>query len=101
MVCDAGKGKAKARFPFQCPSRVPRQQIDPCSAKRIEPLACGKRNEDHLRAVVEDRAGNGAAEIDVETGPVASITHLGKPEQSFAYSTLNDTTLPDALQSSG
>ena len=60
-----------------------------------------KRHERHLRAVVEDRAGDRAAEVDVEAGPFALAVLLREPEQAFADAALHDTALLDGLEGSG
>ena len=55
----------------QRPRRIARQHVDFARLQRGEPILGRQRHEFDLAGIVEDRGGDGAAEIDVEAGPVA------------------------------
>ena len=71
VVVDAGEVEAERGVARQRPGRVARQDVDLARLQRGEALLRGERHVLDLLGVAEDRRGDGAADVDVEAGPLA------------------------------
>jgi hypothetical protein len=101
MIGHAGEGEAEAHLTFQRPGRIARKQVDGAGAQGVEALARRERNEGDLRRIVEDRAGDGTAEVDVEARPFALRVLLGEAEQPLADAALQGAALLDGVERAG
>ena len=66
--------------------------------KRLETLRGIERNIGHLIGVVEDRGGDGAAEIDIESAPLSRGVVIGESRQALADAAGERTFLFDGVQ---
>ena len=71
VVGDAGEVQAERGIARQRPGGVARQHVDLARLQRGEALLRVQRHELDLGAVTQHGGGNGAADVDVQTGPVA------------------------------
>ena len=77
-VVDGREVEAELRVARHGRGRVAGQHVHLARLERGEAVLGGERNEAHLGRVVEDGGRDGAAEIDVETGPVALGIRAGR-----------------------
>jgi len=71
VVIDCGEIDPELGVARHGPCGIARQHVDLARLQRGETVCGGQRHELDLGWVVKDRGGDGAAEIDVEAGPVA------------------------------
>ena len=68
---DGGEVEPERGVARQRPGRIARQHVDLAGLQGGEAILRGQRHELDLGRIVEDRRGDGAAKINVETGPIA------------------------------
>jgi len=81
-IIDTGEVEAERGVARAGPGGVAREHVDLARLQGGEAVLGGERHELDLLRIVENRRGDGAAEVDVETGPVAlgvGQAEAGKP----------------------
>ena len=80
------------------PGRIAGEHVDLARLQRGEAIRRGERNELDLGRIIEDRRRDGAAELDVEAGPVAFVVRIGEAGQALADSAIERAAILHRLE---
>ena len=98
VVIDGREIEAELGVARHRPGRVAGQHVHLARLERREAVLGGERDEADLGRVVEDRRRDGAAEIDVETGPVALRVRHAEAGEAGVRAAGQEALLLDAVQ---
>src|SRR6185369_4296795 len=95
---DAGEDHALRRVAGERPGGVARENVDLARLQRGEPLLRAGRLELHFVGVAEDGGGDGAANVDVDTGPAALAVGDGEAGEARVDSANQRAALLDGVE---
>src|SRR6185312_6729871 len=98
VIVDAGKDQSQAAVARTGPTRIPNEDVDLAGLQCSEPVLRRQRNEFDLFSIVEDRGREGAADVDVDPGPVALRVRKAKAGQLTVRAANEVAALLDRLQ---
>ena len=98
VVIDAGKVEAERGVARTRPRRVAHQNVDFAGLQRGEAVFGRQRYEFDLVGIVEDRGGDGTADVDVEAGPFALRVRQTKTGERAVGAAVQDAAIFDGFQ---
>ena len=98
VVGDGRKVQSERGLARHRPGGIAGEDVDRARFQRRKAFDGGERNVFDLAGIVEDGSRDGAAEIDVETAPVALVVGRGEAVQALTDAAGERSALLDRLQ---